>query len=327
MDLCVLDADGEVRMHNNIRTDPEAFLLAVKPSREDVVVCVECMFTWYWLADLCEDEAIPFVLGHALSMRAIHGGQAKNDRIDSHKIAALLRGGLIPRAYVYPRRMRATRDLLRRRNHLMPKRAELYAHIQNTASHYNLGDPVGRIAKPQNRRGLLERFDHGGVQQNMALDLALVDFYDPLLAEVEHYIEKTARGHDPVSLALLRTIPGVGNILALVMLYEIEDITRFPRVQAFVSYCRLVKSARESNGKRHGPRGKKIGNAHLKWAFSEAAVLFLKHNELAKKDLAKLANRHGKGKALSSLAHKLGRAVYSRLKNQVAFDRAKFLAV
>ena len=326
MYLCVIDADGEVRLHRNIRTDPKAFLLAVKPFREDVVVCVECMFTWYWIADLCEDEGIPFVLGHALYMRAIHGGKAKNDRIDSHKIAALLRGGLIPQAYVYPRRMRATRDLLRRRNHLMHKRAELYAHIQNTASQYNLGEPLGRIAKPQNRGGLIERFEHRCVQKNMAVDLALVACYDPLLADVERYIEKTAHGHDPVSLALLRTIPGVGKILALVMLYEIEDIARFPRVQEFVSYCRLVNSARESNGKRHGPSGKKIGNPHLKWAFSEAAVLFLKNNEPAKKYLTKIATRHGKGKALSILAHKLGRAVYYMLKHQEAFNQEKFLA-
>jgi transposase len=202
----------------------------------------------------------------------------------------------------------------------------LYAHIQNTASQYTLGEPLGRIAKPQNRRSLLERFDHRCVQKNMAVDLALIDCDDPLLTELEHYIEKTARGHDPVSLALLRTIPGVGKILALVMLYEIEDIARFPRVQEFVSYCRLVKSARESNGKRHGTSGKKIGNAHLKWAFSEAAVLFLKHNEPAQKYLATLANRHGKGKALSILAHKLGRAVYFMLKKQIAFDQEKFLA-
>jgi transposase len=326
MYVCVLDAEGEVRVHKNIRTDPKAFLQALQPFREDVVVCVECLFTWYWLADLCEDEGIPFVLGHALYMRAIHGGKAKNDRIDSHKIAALLRGGLIPQAYVYPRRMRATRDLLRRRNHLMHKRAELYAHIQNTASQYNLSDPLGRIATPQNRRGLIERFEHRCVQKNMAVDVALVDFYDPLLAELERYIEKTAHGHDPVSLALLRAIPGVGKILALVMLYEIEQVARFPRVQEFVSYCRLVKRAKASNGKRYGTSGKKIGNAHLKWAFSEAAVLFLKNNAPAQKYLAKLATRHGKGKALSILAHQLGRAVYCMLKNQVAFDQEKFLA-
>ena len=269
---------------------------------------------------------MPFVLGHALYTRAIHGGKAKNDRMDSHKIAALLCGGLIPQAYVYPRRMRATRDLLRHRNHLMHKRAELYAHIQNTASQYNLSEPLGRIAKPQNRRGLIERFAHGCVQHNMAVDTALIDVYDPLLAELERSIEKTAHRHDPVSLALLRTMPGVGKSLALVMLYEIKDIARFPRVQAFVSSCRLVKSARESHGQRYGTSGKKIGNAHLKWAFSDAAVRFLKNNEPAKKYLTKLANRHGKGRALSILAHTLGRAVYFMRKKQVAFDQEKCLA-
>jgi transposase len=160
----------------------------------------------------------------------------------------------------------------------------------------------------------------------MAVDVALVDVYDPLLAALERYIEKLAHGHDPVSLALVRTIPGVGNILALVLLYEIEQIARFPRVQEFVSYCRLVKSAKESNGKRYGTSGKKIGNVHLKWAFSEAAGLSLKHNEPAPKYLAKLATRHGKGKALSILAHKLGRAAYFMLKQRVAFDQEKCLA-
>ena len=90
------------------------------------------MFTWYWLADLCAAEDIPFVLGHALAMKAIHGGKAKNDRIDSQKIAALLRGGLVPQAYVYPAAMRSTRDLLRRRLHLVRKRGQLLAHIQHT---------------------------------------------------------------------------------------------------------------------------------------------------------------------------------------------------
>ncbi len=119
-------------LSRNIDCNPKTFLSAVKAFREDLVVAVECMFTWYWLADLCAKENIAFVLGHALYMRAIHGGKAKNDRIDAHKIAALLKGGMIPQAYVYPPEMRATRDLMRRRSHLMRKRAELIAHIQNT---------------------------------------------------------------------------------------------------------------------------------------------------------------------------------------------------
>ena len=258
-------------------------------------------------------------------MKAIHGGKAKNDKIDSHKIAVLLRGGMIPQAYVYPAKMRATRDLLRRRNHFMRKRAELYAHIQNTRSQYNRPGTFGRIAKPQNREGIAERFDEPSVQKNISVDLAMIESYDRILGQLERDIIKTANQHDPVSYALLKTIPGVGRILALVMLYEIENINRFPRVQDFASYCRLVKCAKESNGKKYGSSGKKIGNAHLKWAFSEAAVLFLKGNKPAQKYINHLSNKHGKAKALSILAHKLGRATYYMLKRKEAFDQRKFL--
>ncbi len=91
-------------LHRNLPCDARRFLLAIQPDREDLVVAVECIYSWSWLADLCVGEGIAFVLGHALYMRAIHGAKAKNDRIDSHRTAAMLRGGLIPRAYVYPRR-------------------------------------------------------------------------------------------------------------------------------------------------------------------------------------------------------------------------------
>lgn len=96
-----------------------------------------------------------FVLGHALYMRAIHGGKATNDRIDAHKIAALLRGGMMPQAYVYPQAMRATRDLMRRRNYLMRQRAELLSHITNTNHQYNLSALGVRPARPAERAGLL----------------------------------------------------------------------------------------------------------------------------------------------------------------------------
>ena len=104
MYLCILDPQGEVLLHRNLRACPETFLKAVEPYRHDLVVAVECIFSWYWLADLCAEQGIEFVLGHALYMKAIHGGKAKNDRIDSQKIAVLLRGGMIPVAYVYPPR-------------------------------------------------------------------------------------------------------------------------------------------------------------------------------------------------------------------------------
>jgi transposase len=283
------------------------------------------MFTWYWLADLCAEHEIPFVLGHALYMKAIHGGKAKNDKIDAQKLAVLLRGGMLPQAYVYPAEMRATRDLLRRRIHLTRKRAELLAHIQNTNSQYNLPAIGKKIAYKANRDGVAERFADSAVQKSIEVDLALITYYDELLRDVELTIVKTAKHHDAHTLYLLHTVPGIGKILSLVLLYEIHQIDRFPRVQDFASYCRLVKCAKESAGKRSGTSGTKIGNAHLKWAFSEAAVLFLRDNPAGQKFLTRLEKKHGKGKALTILAHKLARAVYFMLKNKRAFDMAIFL--
>jgi transposase len=325
MYLCVLNRDGEILLHRNMPARPEPFLTAIAPYRADLVVSVECIFTWYGLADLCAREGIPFVLGHALYMKAIHGGKAKNDKIDAHKIAVLLRGGMLPQAYVYPSEMRATRDLLRRRMHLMRKRAELLAHIQNTNSQYNLPEIGKKIAYKANRDGGAERFPDPAVQKSIAVDLALIAYYDHLLRDMELCVLTTAKQHDAHTLYLLRTVPGIGEILSLVLLYEIHDIQRFPRVQDFVSYCRLVKCAKESAGKGYGTSGTKMGNAYLKWAFSEAAVLFLRANPAGQKYLTRLEKKHSRGKALTVLAHKLARAVYYMLQRKTAFDLPTFL--
>ena len=109
----------------------------------------ECMDCWYWVSDLCHDNHIPFVLGHALYMKSIHGGKAKNDKIDSYKIARLLRGGTFPMAYVYPNEMRATRDLLRRRKHMVTCGAQFKAHTKSTANQYNFDNPTADLRYPK----------------------------------------------------------------------------------------------------------------------------------------------------------------------------------
>jgi hypothetical protein len=145
--------------------------------------------------------------------------------------------------------MRATRDLLRRRMYLMRKRAELLAHVQNTNSQYNLPDIGKKIAYKANREGVAERFSDPSVQRSIDVDLKLIDHYDQLLTDLELYIVRTAKEHDASAFYRLRSVPGIGKILALVILYEIHDIERFPTVQDFVSYARLVKCAKESAGK------------------------------------------------------------------------------
>jgi transposase len=325
MYVCILDSTGQVLVHRNVTATPAAFLEIIAPYRDDLVVAAECMFTWYWLADVCASEDIRFVLGHALAMRAIHGGKAKNDKLDSFKIATLLRGGLLPQAYVYPAAMRSTRDLLRRRLHLVRKRGQLLAHIQNTRAQYNLPEFERRLAYPANRAGVADRFPDASVRKTVEVDLALLERYDALIADLELTLVRLAKQHDADAFHRLRSVPGIGKILALTILYEIHDITRFDRVQEFASYARLVKGRKQSGGKMLGTSGAKMGNVHLKWAFSEAAVLFLRHCAGGKRFLTTLEKQHGKGKALSILAHKIGRAVFYILARKTVFSREKFM--
>ncbi len=324
--VCILDQSSETLLHKEIPANPEALCRLIEPYRTDLVIGVECMHCWYWVADFCEDNGITFILGHALYMRAIHGGKTKNDRIDSYKIAALMRGGNFPLAYVYPRAMRATRDLLRRRTHIVRHGAELKAHVINTTSQYNLPPNKVNLKTAGARKQLRSTFDQPEVQRNIDLDMTILDGYSQELYRLERFIEQQAKQHNPLYLQVLRTVPGIGRVLALTILYEIGDIQRFDSVQKFASYARLVKCKAESAGKSYGTQGNKIGNAHLKWAFSEAAVLYLKGNPKAQRYLQRLQKRMSKAKALSALAHKLGRAVYFMLKNGTVFNEQRFLA-
>jgi transposase len=320
------DQAGEIVVHRHLQASPDALLKIIAPYRDDLSSLSSACSRGTWLADLCAQEGISFVLGHALYMKAIHGGKAKNDRVDAYKIAALLRGGMFPLAYAYPAEWRATRDLLRRRMYLMRQRADLLSHVQNTNSQYNLPELGKKIAYKANREGVAERFPDPMVQQTVAVDLKLIDYLDEELRALELTLVRQAKAHDAHVFHLLRSVPGIGKILALVLLYEIHDIARFPTVGDFVSYCRVVKCAKESGGKKYGYTGKKIGNAYLKWAFSEAAVLFLRANPDGQRYVDRLTRKYGKAKALTVLAHRLARAVYHMLQRRTPFDQKRFLA-
>jgi len=324
--VCIIDQAGNTCLHKEISADPEQLRKLLNPYIGNVVVGVECMHCWYWVSDFCDEIGVDFILGHALYMKAIHGGKAKNDRIDSYKIAKLMRGGNFPLAYVYPKEMRATRDLLRRRTKVVRHGADLKAHVSNTTSQYNLPPNKVNLKNVCAREELSKTFPDNVVQKNVDLDLAIIDCYAKQLSKIEWFIEQQAKQHKPIHLHLLKSINGVGRILSLTIIYEIGDISRFESVQNFASYARLVKCKADSAGKTYGTQGNKIGNAHLKWAFSEAAVLYLRGNTKAQAYLIKLQKRMSKAKALSALAHKLGRCIYFMLKNETVFDEKKFLS-
>lgn len=327
MHICILDRQGKKLFHKGGRCDVKWFLEVVRPYRKSLTVAAECVSSWYWLADLCRDEKIEFVLGHAQYMKAIHGGKAKNDRIDSEKIARLLQAGVLPMAYVYPRENRSLRDLLRRRLRFVRQRAALMVHIQDLNHQLNLPELPHDAAKVKSRRaGVPDHFDQEDVKLSAESDVTLIAYYDQIIAKLEKYILAKAKGCHAKSLSVLMSVPGIGKIIALTMAFEVDTVERFQTRQQFCSYSRLVKCTRESAGKKQGEGGAKIGNPYLKWAFSEAAVHAGRQSEGIGAYLAKLERKHGKGKGKSFLAHKLGRTIYHMLKENQVFDDAKFLS-
>jgi transposase len=146
------------------------------------------------------------------------------------------------------------------------------------------------------------------------------------IRKLELHLEHSARVDDPRSLELLRSVPGIGKVLGLAILYETDDIRRFPTPGQFLSYSRLVTGKHESAGKSKDGKGRKMGNRYLKWSFGEAATLMLRDCEEARSLVDRRTRQHSKARALSHLARKVGRAVYYVLKKQEPFDRKKFFA-
>src|SRR5262249_32069461 len=174
--------------------------------------------------------------------------KAKNDKIDAHKIARLLRGGNFPLSYVYPRGMRETRDLLRRRTWLVRHRSGLMTHLQILNAQYNLPPFPKKLSFAANRQemDIAARFPDPSVQKSASCDLAVIDCLDEQIAQLELYLTQTAKVDDVQTYHRLRTIPGVGPVLALILLYEVHDIRRFATAGQFLSYARLVRPTHES---------------------------------------------------------------------------------
>jgi transposase len=323
--LVLLDHDGQERFARNLPAAPAPFLKAVAPFRDGLVVGCECMHCWYWLADTCRQENIAFVLGHAWAMKAVHGCKTKCDRKDAQAIARLLKGGNFPLAYAYPKERRGLRDLLRARLRLVRQRAELYGHVHTARRQANLPPVSSDVKYKSKRAAIVEDIADPFVRRRVETHLTLLEPLDTTIGRLEAEIEEAAGLHFPTELAVLQSTPGVGAVLSLTILLEIDTIDRFDTRQQFCSYARLCGAVQESDNKRVGIGNRKAGNAWLKWAFSEAAVLSAQKDERIGGLLQRLASKLGKAKALSALAHKLGRAFYHLLHTKEVFDVNRFV--
>jgi len=317
-----MDKEGNILVHRNIKGNSfEYFLELVEPYRHSLTVCCECTFNWYWLADACLDAGIEFVLGHALYMSAIHGFKTKNDKTDSMQIAHLLRTNLIPPAYVYPREKRAMRGLLRKRISFVWKRSAILTNLSMgvmTIGH----SPLNSTNKTRDRwlGELKDVYTEPIDKISMEASMHMVQQFDIIIEKLDQTIAGHTRSNYFTEYNIIKTVPGIGRILALIIFYEVDDINRFSSDQDFLSYCRLVKGTIASAGKIKGSKGGKMGNGYLKYAFHEAAVLGKGRNPEMRKYYQRIEAKKGKFLANSILACKYGRAVYHMLKNKKAFE-------
>ena len=322
MYICVMDRQGNKLVHTNIKgNDFDYFLKRIEPYRHDLTVVCECAFNWYWLADACYEEGIEFVLAHALYLKHIHGGKNKNDKLDSEKLAHLLRANLIPPSYVYPSGRRPMRALLRQRMSYVWERATLLGHL--TMNQYAEGfvpaPKTGHNREVWEQR-ILAQYTNPLLQLAVECDMNLIRSYDDRINHIDQKLTQLAKQEFGRDHAVLKSVPGIGRVLSLTLLFEIDTIKRFPSVKDFVSYSRLVKGSVASAGKVKGLTGGKMGNAYLRWAFGEAAVLAKRSHPLLKPYSEMLASKHGKFKGNAILANKLGRAVYHMLQKGSVFD-------
>ena len=306
---------GRQRLPNDLRTVCDW----LEPYREDLAgVVVESTYNWYWLVDGLMEQGYTLHLANTVAIQQYDGLKYRDDTSDARWLAKLLRLGQLPEGHIYPRAERAIRDLLRKRSQLVRQATMNLLSIQNLfARNRGQGISANRV-KQLTLDAVSAVFEDANVALAIQSNVRVLDCLQEQISVVERAVHgqvKLRRGYQK-----LLTVPGIGKILALTIMLETGDINRFPGVGNYVSYCRLVGSSYVSNRKRKGAGNTKNGNAYLCWAFIEAANFAIRHSERIRRYYQGKLARTKRIVALKAAAHKLGRACYHMIKEEVAFD-------
>lgn len=317
--VVVLDDADRILYQKRLRNDLALILTALEPYRTTLEgIVVESTYNWYWLVDGLMDTGYRVHLAHAPALPQYSGLKHADDLHDARWLAHLLRLGLLPTGYIYPKAERAVRDLLRKRSQLVRHKTMAVLSLQSlltrlTGSRLSL--PRLRQLTPERVAGLVPFPEHG---QSVMSSLTVLQCLEQQIHEIEQVVREAGRIQP--GYALLQTVNGIGPILALTILLEAGDIRRFPTVGQFASYCRCVGSEHVSNGKRKGAGNTKNGNKYLSWAFIEAAHFAIRYEAVIRNFYQRKQARTHPLVALKAVAHKLARACYHVLREQVPFD-------
>jgi transposase len=324
--LAVLNAEGKRQVEKKLSNDREAIVKALNPYRKSISgIAVESTYNWYWLVDLLMAKGYEVHLANPAAIQKYRGLKHADDRHDANWLAEMLRLGILPEGYIYPKEERALRDLLRKRGHLVRLRTSLIISLQHIVTRncgilVNVND-VKRLKEDRISPLLVDNDD---ILMAGAVSKETIDYMTRKIKSIERSVEGKIELSS--SYEQLLSIPGIGKIIAVTIMLETGPISRFQKVGNYVSYCRKVSSTWTSNGKAKGKGNERNGNKYLAWAYSEASELARRYDPQVRAYYQRKAQRTNRMVAHQALAHKLARAAYYIMRDNVPFMAEKLFS-
>jgi len=324
--VCVIDQQLRVLVQQKLRNELPKICQLLEPYKANLKIVVESTFNWYWLIDGLQAGGFEVILAHTLGLYLITGAKVKTDRRDAYALAKLLLVGAVPTAYIYPAEIRPVRDLLRRRLHVVQVRAGEYGSLRRLLLRQGILSHKQQEIKSATESELEQWFAHPLVRLHASQELQRIELYSQQIARLEETILALAQTEQ--SYQLLQQLPGVGQTIALTILYEVGELSRFANAKVFSSYCRVIPGVAQSGQVTRRGRGSKQGNHYLKAAFSQAAVHAVRCYPQVRRYYDRQLKRHqGRGRQMicyNIIAHKLAQAAFHVLKEQTEY-RAELL--
>ena len=318
----MIDKDNKVLYKQRHGNDVPTILSALDPFKKDIQgVVVESTYNWYWLVDALMDAGYRVHLANVSAIKQYEGLKQIDDKRSSLWLANLLRLNILPTGYIYPKEERPTRDLLRKRLHLVRHRTSHVLSVKNILAR-NLGVRMkSEEVKKLSTSEIKTLFPDPEMRVAVAASVGLITHLENEIKGIEAMITRKLKIRK--EFIKLLTMPGIGQILGLTIMLEVGHIDRFPTVGDYSSYCRCVRSIRTSNGKITGYGNRKSGNKYLSWAYVEAANYARRFHEVVRGYYERKMARTNRIVAIKAVSHKLARASYYVMRDTVDYDQAR----
>lgn len=316
--ISIIDENDNRIIEKRLPNELSKSLSLLERYRSDLQgIAIESTFNWYWLVDGLMDAGYTTLLVNTSAVKQYEGIKHTDDKYDAYWLAHLMRLGILPTGYIYPKEQRGLRDLFRKRMQLVQCRTSQVLSVQNQywrSTSYRLKSLDIKRAPDNSLSGIQDANIKLAIQSNLNVIQLLNQQIDAIERSVISQCKDIFEYHQ------LQTVFGIGKILSLTITLETGDINRFDKVGDFTSYSRCVGSKKTSNNKTKGKGNSKSGNKYLAWAFMEAANAAINHYDQANRFYQRKLSKRNVILARKSLAHKLARASYYVMRDGVAFE-------